>query len=202
MSPDLKQFILDRALGKPTIGLDPICEELFQMYMSDSNSSTLRETITVLVAGYDPVAGKHGRDAIDPVTGKAKEVKPKSYTGTPTNGSGCFNDYTRDRFEKDMKDGLDILHSLFVGDRLAYVVEFSIMAVQEKLDKHIRVNCEEKQQKYVRTAAWGYSDWIQHPTTKTHYIDWQLIDSNPRCINGNMYKALRAKEASLMEFLV
>jgi len=194
MSPELKQFILDRALGKTTIGLDPMCEELFQMYMSDPNSSTLREAVTVLVAGYDPVVGKHGRDAIDPANGNPKEAKPKSYTGKPTNGSGCFNDYTLSRLEKDAQEGLDILHSLFIKDRLAYVVEFSIMAVYEKLDNQIRVNCEEKNQKYVRTAAWAYSDWIHHPTMRIHYIDWQLLHANPRCINGQMYKAFMGQQ--------
>ena len=94
------------------------------MYMEDVNSSSLREIITILVAGYDPIPGKLGRDAIDRLTGASKEAKPKSYTGTSTNGSGCFNDYTRERYNKDIQENLDIVHSLFIGDRLAYVIEF------------------------------------------------------------------------------
>jgi hypothetical protein len=193
MSPELKQFILDRAVGNATVGLDPMCEELFQMYINDPNSSTIRETITVLVAGYDPVGGKHGRDAIDSVTGNPKEAKPKSYTDKPTNGSGCFNDYTRSRLEKDAQENLHILHSLFIKDRLAYVVEFSIMAVYEKLDNQIKVNCEKNNQRYVRTASWTYSDWMHHPTMCIHYIDWKLIHTNPRCINRKMYKAFMGR---------
>lgn len=191
MTPELKQFLVDRATGKSSVALDSISEELFQMYMRDVNSSTLRELITIFVAGYSHVPGKHGRDGIDPVTGKGKEIKPKLYTGKPTNGGGCFNDYTRARFDKDLLENLDIVHSFFIGDKLAYVLEFSIMAVQTKLDKQIRINCEEKGYQYVRSAYWSYSDWINHESMKIHYIDWNLINLYPKCINETMYKSLR-----------
>jgi len=200
VSPELKQFLLDRSLGNTTIALDPMCEELFLMYMEDVNSSSLREIITILVAGYDPIPGKLGRDAIDRLTGASKEAKPKSYTGTSTNGSGCFNDYTRERYNKDIQENLDIVHSLFIGDRLAYVIEFNILAIKSQLDKKIQIHCEQNKQRYVRTASWSYLDWVHHPSVKFHYIDWKLIDANKGCINRNMYKALRG--TSLMEFLV
>ena len=189
MSTELKKFLVDRALGNPTASLDPLCEELFQLYMNDVNSSTLREIITVAVAGYDHIGGKLGRDAIDSASGTPKEAKPKSYTGKPTNGSGCFNDYTRARLEKDTADGLDIVHSLFVGDRLAYVVEFSILAVYDKLDTQIQKHCENNNQRYVRSASWTYNDWIHHPSMKIHYIDCSLINTTSGFINRQMYKA-------------
>jgi hypothetical protein len=191
ISTELKAFLLDRALGKPTGQLDSMCEEMFQLYINDPNSSTIRELITTLVAGYEPLSGKHGRDAIDLATGKQKEVKPKSYTSgkaRKTNGSGCFNDYTRQRFEQDMAEGLDIIQSLFINDRIAYVVEFSIEAISQALDKHIRFNCEEMKRQYVRNATWSYKDWIQHPSMRIHYIDWDLINQHPKCMNGKMTK--------------
>ena len=197
MTPELKKFLVDRSMGKPTSALNPMCEELFLMYMSDVNSSTLREAITVLVAGYDPVGGKKGRDAVDPLTGKPKEAKPKSYTaGTATNGKCVFSDYTQERMNKDIQDDLDIVHSLFVGDRLAYVVEFNIRAAQPKLEKQIQDHCVGKNQKYVRCASWSYKEWVDHPSTKIHYIDWNLIDANPGCMNKNMCKALRNKKGT------
>jgi hypothetical protein len=200
MSPQLKKFLVDRSTGQPTSALDPLCEEMFLMYMSDVNSSTLREAITVLVAGYDPVAGKKGRDAVDVITGKPKEAKPKSYTpGKSSNGRCVFSDYTRERMNKDMEEDLDIIHSLFVGDRLAYVVEFNIRAPQPKLEEQIRLECEAKGQRYVRSCHWTYKEWIHHPSTKIHYIDWNLINSNKGCINKNMHKAFQARSlVSLM----
>jgi hypothetical protein len=193
ISEQLKTFLLDRALGNPSLALDPVSEELFKMYISDPNSSTIREAISVLIAGYDPLYGKHGRDAIDPVNGKSKEAKPKSYTGKPTNGSGCFNDYTRSRLEKDIADGLDLVHSFFIGERVAYVVEFNISAVSPKLEKQIVLNCEQRGFQYVRSASWTYLDWIHHPSMRIHYIDWKVIDSTPRCINRNMYKSFMGR---------
>ena len=65
-------------------------------------------------------AGKLGRDAIHPAT-NVEKVKPKNYTGKTTNGSGCFNDYTRARYNKDTAVNLHIIHGLFVGGILQYV---------------------------------------------------------------------------------
>jgi len=192
MTPELKKFIVDRAMGNPTESLDSISEELFHMYMNDLNSSTLREIITILVAGYEPLSKKLGRDGFDPNTGRYKEVKPKLYTFKTTNGAGCFNDYTRKRLDRDVAENLDIVQSFFIKDRLAYLVEYSIIALKTKLEHQIKVNCEEKQYRYVRSASWSYCEWIAHESTKLHYINWDLINSAPKCMNKKMYAGLRA----------
>mgnify|MGYP005707797661 CR=1 FL=1 len=93
-STKLLKLAVDRALGKPTKNQGELFEELYKEYMSDPNSSTLREQITAAVAGCKTIPGKLGRDAID-INGVEKEIKPKNYTGKRTNGGGCFNDYTR-----------------------------------------------------------------------------------------------------------
>jgi hypothetical protein len=200
MTPELKKFIIERSTGTSGVLLDSLSEEIFQMYMRDLNSSTIREAITILVPGYTLLGGKLGRDGIDTANNRAKEAKPKLYTGHPTNGGGCFNDYTRERLNKDVHDNLDIVHSLFVGDRLVYIMEFNIDAIKIKLDKQIHIHCEEGNQKYVRSASWTYADWIHHDSTKIHYIDYDQININKKCINKPMQNAIQG--IAMLKFLI
>ena len=120
-STKLLKLAVDRSLGKPTDNQGELFEELYREYMADANSSSLREQITAAVAGCKSLPGKLGRDAID-INGKQKEVKPKNWNGKKrTDGSGCFNDYTRKRYEKDLCVNLPIISSLFAEGMLIYL---------------------------------------------------------------------------------
>lgn len=190
ISEHLKQILVDRAIGKPIV-LDFLLQEVLDLYMTDVNSSSLREYITTWICGYEPIFGKLGRDAYDPTNNKLKEIKPKLYTGKQkTNGSGCFNDYTRKRLEKDLAENLDIVHSLFIKERLVYAVEFNITAISEKLEKQIVEKCEVQKNSYVRSASWSYVDWYNHPSLKVHFMDRKLISSFPDCLNTNLHKTM------------
>lgn len=182
ISEKLKNVIVDKATGKQ-VNLDPLTEELLNIYFEDVNSSTIREYVTTILAGYEPSPGKRGRDAIDPVSGKEKECKPKNWNKEKaTNGGGCFNDYTRKRFIKDIKEKLDIVTSLFVNNKCAYVIEFDISAIKDKLDIQIKKKCEDGGNSYVRSAHWAYDSYIDHDSLKIHYIDKNLIEENPKCM--------------------
>lgn len=188
ISKQLQQIILDKATGKE-VQADPLLLELLDIYMNDKNSSTMRELITTLLAGYDPIPGKLGRDALDTTTQKEKECKPKNYNGTSAQrGEGCFNDYTRKRFNQDLADSLDIVGSLFVDGKCAFVVEYNINAIQDKLDHQIHKKCEVKGDSYVRSASWAYDSYVNHDSFKMHYVDTAVILENPKC----MVKPLRA----------
>ena len=75
ISKHLKQILVDRAIGKAIV-LDPLLQEVLDLYMTDVNSSSLREYITTWICGYEPIFGKLGRDAYDPTNNKSKEIKP------------------------------------------------------------------------------------------------------------------------------
>lgn len=188
ISPELKQIIIDRALGKP-LTIDPFLEDLLDLTMNDKNSSMLRELITVAVAGYEPIPGKLGYDAVCPVTGDLKEVKPSS------NGNAGISDYTTTRFIKDRETKVHIVQSLFLDGRLYFVVEYSIEAIAERLQSQIQIQCVERKNQYVRSASWSYLYWINHPSLRLHYIDWTLIDSNPKCMTKPMLTQFRQKFA-------
>lgn len=182
ISKYLQQIIVDKATGGD-VECDEHLLELLDIYMNDKNSSTMRELITTILAGYDPIPGKMGRDAIDTQTGKEKECKPKNFNGTsPQRGEGCFNDYTRKRFIQDLNDDLDIVGSLFVNGKCAFVIEYNISAIKDKLDKQIHDKCEVNNNSYVRSASWSYDSYINHDSFIMHYIDKSVIEENPKCM--------------------
>ena len=192
-STKLLKLAVDRSLGKPTKNQGELFEELYSEYMSDSNSSSLREQITAAVAGCKTIPGKLGRDAID-IDGREKEVKPKNYTGKRTNGGGCFNDYTRKRYEKDLNVNLPIIASLFYDGMLVYVVEFKFDAIADRLDEQIIRVCEGEGNRYVRSCSWTYSNWIDNPDLIVHYINKDLLKEhahyNEGVVVGPFYKKL------------
>ena len=192
-STKLLKLAVDRSLGKPTKDQGELFEELYSEYMSDPNSSSLREQITAAVAGCKSIPGKLGRDAID-VNGNEKEIKPKNYTGKRTNGGGCFNDYTRKRYEKDLCVNLPIISSLFAEGMLIYVVEFKFDAIADRLDEQIIRVCEREGNRYVRSCSWTYSNWIDNPDLIVHYINKDLLKEHYQygegVVVGPLYKKL------------
>ena len=176
-STKLLKLAVDRSLGKPTEDQGELFEELYREYMADANSSSLREQITAAVAGCKSLPGKLGRDAID-INGREKEVKPKNFTGKRTNGGGCFNDYTRKRYEKDLCVNLPIISSLFAEGMLIYVVEFRFETIADRLNDQIVRICEEQGNRYVRSCSWTYSNWIDNPDLVVHYINKDLLQEH------------------------
>ena len=192
-STKLLKLAVDRSLGKRTDDQGELFEELYREYMADANSSSLREQITAAVAGCKSIPGKLGRDAID-VNGHEKEVKPKNYTGKSTNGGGCFNDYTRKRYEKDLSVNLPIIASLFAEGMLIYVVEFKFESIASRLNDQIVRICEEQRNRYVRSCSWTYSNWIDNPDLVVHYINKDLLKEHYQygegVVVGPLYKKL------------
>ena len=192
-STKLLKLAVDRSLGKPTDDQGELFEELYREYMADANSSSLREQITAAVAGCKSLPGKLGRDAID-INGHEKEVKPKNYTTKRHNGGGCFNDYTRKRYEKDLSVNLPIIASLFAKGMLIYVVEFTFDCIADRLDEQIVRISEEQGNRYVRSCSWTYSNWIDHPDLIVHYINKDLLKEHAHygegVVVGPFYKKL------------
>jgi hypothetical protein len=192
-STKLLKLAVDRSLGKPTKDQGELFEELYVEYMNDSNSSTLREQITAAVAGCKSIPGKLGRDAID-INGVEKEIKPKNYTTQRHNGGGCFNDYTRKRYEKDCNVNLPIIASLFAKGMLIYVVEFKFESIAQRLNDQILRICEEQGNRYVRSCSWSYANWIDDPDLVVHYINKDLLKEHYQygegVVVGPLYKKL------------
>lgn len=117
---ELSNYLLDKS--KDTIIATLI--DLLTMYINDKNSSTIREFITVSLAGYTHKEGKIGYNGFRQsayVPGKTEkcEAKPKNIdtiefekyekgerktSPAKLNGGGNFTDYTPARFERDKKE--------------------------------------------------------------------------------------------------
>lgn len=129
-------------------------KNLFKVYLCDNNSSSLRESITLHLLGYQQFESKHGADGIDTKTGKLKEVKPRMLSvGQKMSNSGNFNDMTLELLNKKLD--YDIVCSLFYADRLVYIVEFPMSSIYEHLKEPIlkaklgkRVVCHFSHTKY------------------------------------------------------
>ena len=147
MNEDLLQLIKDyttkedaeicvNLLGKSKNNLVGILLDLLTTYYNDVNSSTMRELVVAVLAGYEPSSEKLGYNGFrhNTLTGAIEhcEIKPKNYRTDSTaknpgklNGGGNFSDYTWKRFQKHQEEKLNMLVAGFVDGRLIYIFEFS-----------------------------------------------------------------------------
>ena len=122
MNADLLQLIKDYTtkehtdistslLGKSKDNLVSMLLDLLTTYYNDLNSSTMRELVVALLAGYKPSLEKLGYNGFrqNTLTGKVEhcEIKPPNVRSDSTaktqrklNGGGSFSDYTWENLEE------------------------------------------------------------------------------------------------------
>lgn len=130
-------------LGKSKNNLIAVLIDLITMY-----TSTLREFITVTVAGYHHTESKIGYNGYKqtvygkPLMCEAKPQNVRSDGKRKLNGGGNFTDYTHERLERDIKENLHMLVSGFVDGKLIYIIEFPFQcdSFVSKLRKQLN-NC-------------------------------------------------------------
>lgn len=149
-----------------------VFNDLLTLYINDKNSSTIREFLTVNIAGYTHNTHKIGFNGYrQNGLGKAIncEAKPKNICTSDEkikklNGSGNFTDYTWARFEKDKKSNLNMLISGFIDGQLIYILEFNfceksfLNKLQSQLEKHFPNGDESG--RYLRSANFNFKDYI------------------------------------------
>jgi len=178
-SEELVQFL--NGLSKPS--LIAICIDLLTLYFNDKNSSRLRELTTLWMCGFQPNLEKLGYNGyrMDVDAGRRVdcEVKPQN-TDDPRkklNGGGSFNDYTLERFSRDLENNPIILVSGFVGGKLIYIFEFKFECLKEKLKGLLERRFPEGQRRegeYLRSAGFSFRDYKDCPSLKLAYLrdDW------------------------------
>ena len=157
--------------------LDENYINLILTYVTDKNSSTIREAITCKAAGYKWLTDKHGLDAIDDKTGKLKEIKPTTnYQDNSTaSGGGNFNDFTLKKHEEYLTQNYDIVCSMFSHYRLIYVVEFPYSVIAPQIETSIkRVMEHHKNGINTRCSpSFSYAHYINYPGLIVHHLDNQ-----------------------------
>ena len=192
---DLSKYLI----GKSKDTLIGILVDMLTMYINDKNSSTIREFITVTLAGYTHKESKIGYNGFKQDTfvsgGTIKcEAKPKNFdteefekykrgerktSPAKLNGGGNFTDYTPARLERDKKEkDLNLLVSGFVDGKLIYIIEFPFSS--SDFVKNLEIKIQKWQRKlkgskstkgqFLRSADFDYKDFIKNLNLKIVYL--------------------------------
>lgn len=217
MNEDLLQLIKDYTtkehteigvslLGKSKDNLISMLLDLLTTYYNDLNSSTIRELVVAVLAGYEPSSEKLGYNGFrqNTPTGPVEycEIKPPNVRSNSTaktkrklNGGGSFSDYTWEKFEKVQKENPNMLVAGFVDGRLIYIFEFSFneqsftSLLKERLKK--RFPNGDITGEYLRGSAFSFKHYKDAESLKTIYIapKQELIKAQPY-ITGPTFKYL------------
>ena len=221
MNKDLLQLIEDYAtkehteisgnlLGKSKDNLVAILLDLLTMYYNDLNSSTIRELVVAIKAGYVPNTKKLGYNGHrqNTLTGTVEhcEIKPRNFrtdstakSPTKLNGGGNFTDYSWQKLERHKKENPNMVVAGFVDGHLLHIFEFSfnedsfISQLQKQLERHFPNGDVEGI--YLRSASFSFIHYKDAESLKPIYTapHQELIKAKPY-----MTKAL-FKQLSLFE---
>jgi hypothetical protein len=201
-------------IGKSKDTLIGILVDLLTMYINDKNSSTIREFITVTLAGYNHKEGKIGYNGFKQdtfVSGKSIkcEAKPKNVDThseplRKLNGGGNFTDYTFERLKKDQREkDLNMLISGFIDGKLIYILEFpfSFSDFVQNLKKHLQRRFGEGERvsgQFLRGANFHYKYFIKCPELKIVYLlTRDKLEKYKPYIVKDFYKFLEGKAECL-----
>ncbi len=153
-------------------------EELLTLYANDKNSSTLREWAVLQISGCQPRTDKIGYNGY---RGDVPyEVKPRNVLSSENkklNGGGNFTDFTYERLEKYLQDGVRVLVAGFVDGNLVYVLEvpFACLysAIKAQLDKQF--HGDRPTGLFLRSANFSFHNYANCPEVRLVFLhrDWQ-----------------------------
>ena len=187
--------------------------DLLTMYINDKNSSTLREFITVSLAGYEHSNSKIGFNGYKHSTAGAPvacEAKPKNVSSDEyeeyqagerssfrkLNGGGNFTDYTWARYERDKTENLNMLVSGFIDGRLIYILEFPFLEesftcrLETQLQDHFPDGDESG--RFLRSAHFDYRHFIDSKNLKIIHGDADILKKAKSFMVAGFYGKLMA----------
>lgn len=215
MNKDLSEIIITYAtkshselsqlmIGKSKDNLISCLNDLLTVYMNDKNSSSLREYITVTVAGYRHNTAKLGYNGFkhsDEIGGKPIncEAKPKNIqtegyddriTKPKLNADGSFNDYTYERLSKDIEENFNMLCSGFVDGELQYIIEFPFSVIAPRMKDNLDAKFHGKRPEgvYLRSSSFNFSHIEKSPSLlKIIYSNKEAIKRNKKYFSKKFY---------------
>ncbi|MBY0110573.1 hypothetical protein K2Y00_01000 [Patescibacteria group bacterium] len=192
-----------------------LIQDLLSAYANDRNSSTIREFVTVSVAGYTHSDGKIGFDGVKTENGITKEceAKPRNIRSADVkaykegtrktkpallDAGGSVNDYTLARFEKDKRENPTMLMSGFVDGKLIFILSIPfnspgiITSLETQLTKRFPNGAAPSQ--YLRGARVCFKDYKDDAALKVEFIAQKSdIEANKPYISKPLYDYLHAK---------
>lgn len=217
MNKDLLQLIEDYAtkehknisatlIGKSKDSLMAMLLELLTKYYNDLNSSTMRELVVAVVAGYEPSLEKLGYNGFrhNSLTGKTEhcEIKPRNFRTDSTaknpiklNGGGNFTDYTWQKFQRHQKENPKMLVAGFVDGHLIYILgfDFNGQGFTSRLQEQLQNNFPDGDISgiYLRSASFSFKHYKDIENLETIYITSKQELTNAKTyITGTLFKYL------------
>lgn len=204
--------LIELLLGKSKDQLIAIFDDLLTTYITDKNSSTLREFVTVIVAGYKHRPTKIGYNGFRQSTaigGKTVEceAKPQNInTGEnkirknqrKLNGGGNFSDYTYERLKKDFKANLNMLVSGFIDGQLIYILEFPfkysgfVKNLKRRLKKYFLK--KKRPGEFLRSAIFTFKNYKNCKELKLVYLNQKALKDNKENLTKNFFAFLEGFE--------
>ncbi len=165
----VQTFFLNRECFDPLVRNKSIedlvgaLKDILNLYANDKNSSTLREWVVLRVAGCHQQPGKIGYNGYK--DDAPYEVKPRNVRlderKRRLNGDGNFTDFTYERLEKYLQDGLRVLVAGFVDGNLLYVIEVPMESLQHALRRQLDQKFREGRPAgvFLRGARFSFRDY-------------------------------------------
>ncbi|MCX8008199.1 MAG: hypothetical protein N3A54_00685 [Patescibacteria group bacterium] len=179
--------------------------KIVDFYLRDKNSSSLRESITLVVSNAIPYYKKTFYDGYDRF-GNYYEVKCMSTEkGSPKklNGSGSYNDMTWARHNKYILDNPYILISGFAEGKLVYVFQTKyenfVPYINKKIERRLGCNgTRHMSGNYIRSIRFLYTLWKGFPDLELIYItDNKDVLNNEYVVKGFLEFLYEKKESGL-----
>lgn len=186
--------------------------DILTMYINDKNSSTIREFLTVSLAGYTHNVKKIGFNGYrQEALGKTIncEAKPKNIESlafweyqqgkrktkpAKLNGGGNFTDYTWARLQRDKEANLNMLISGFIDGQLIFILEFSFNHPHfiEHLQKQLRAKFPngDKSGLYLRSASFSFNNYKDCEINIVFITSLDILYSNQQYIDKNLFDFL------------
>lgn len=169
---------------------------LCNIISNDKNSSIVREYATLKECQYTQNTKKLDYDGYNK-NNEPVEVKPQNYyTDNPKckklNGYGSFNDYTWERYDRDLQNDPEVLFSGFVDGKLLYIlsVKYSdIKVFEDRLNKRFP-NRIRKKGEFLRSLKIAFNDYKDCNSLIVKYVNKKLLICYSKCINKELYKKL------------
>ena len=220
MNEDLLQLIRDYAtsqhseisaslVNKSKDNLIGMLLDLMTMYYNDLNSSTLRQMVVALIAGFTPSTEKLGYNGFrqEALTGATEycEIKPKNVrtasiakSKPKLNGGGNFTDYSWQKFERHINENPTMLVAGFIDGQLIHIFQFNFNSPQ--LTSVIRQQLQRKFPDgdvpgiYMRSAYFTFKDFKDIPDLQTScFVSGDVLDAlfSQKHISGPVHSHLR-----------
>ena len=183
-------------LDKSKDNLISMLLDLLTGYYNDLNSSTMRELVVAVLAGYQPNSEKLGYNGFrqNVLTGKVEhcEIKPRNVRSDSTaknprklDGGGNFTDYSWAKFERHQKENPNMLVAGFVDGKLIYIFEFSFN--EKDFTARLQKQLENKFPNgdisgiYLRSAQFSFIHYKDAESLETIYVTPmpELINTQP-----------------------